>query len=416
MQLIVKNVALVKDASVRLDGITVIAGKNGAGKSTIAKVLSSIISSNNKMDTDIRYQMENSIIRWLSDLNFNLRKRSNQKFFFSDIPRFLLRDGRQFADKVIEMYEGNSLTKDSLSDLVNTIFHVEADSFILDDESFSSLTQILAIPHLELVNYVAFKGFREKFGNQVNSYVNDNPAVISVILDNGKKTSVEFSDNKISYFIPFEGPAEKRLSVVFLESPNRLENSNADSDHLINPSLSDLLIKETSSNEIYEDYKRGEDALRKVDLFIQDIIHGKFVQDYDSRVLTFKDDSVSDGTIQLCNVASGVKVFAIIRRLVENRSISGNTILIVDEPETGLHPEWQVKFARLLGFISKEIGVKILLTTHSPYFLRALEVTSEKASFSDNVRYYIMSDYSALDVTDKTEVIYKELYEPLEEL
>ena len=53
-------------------------------------------------------------------------------------------------------------------------------------------------------------------------------------------------------------------------------------------------------------------------------------------------------------------------------------IIIIDEPEIHLHPEWQLIFAELIVLIQKEFGMHILLNTHSPYFLNAIQVFSKK--------------------------------------
>ena len=62
----------------------------------------------------------------------------------------------------------------------------------------------------------------------------------------------------------------------------------------------------------------------------------------------------------------------------------------------------------------------ILLNTHSPYFLRAIEVYSMKYDVDDKTKYYLVtrdSDGSNIDdVTDNTAKIYKLLAEPLDKL
>ena len=49
MKLKLKNIAIIKEADITLDGLTVIAGENDTGKSTIGKVLYSLIKTINKM-------------------------------------------------------------------------------------------------------------------------------------------------------------------------------------------------------------------------------------------------------------------------------------------------------------------------------------------------------------------------------
>jgi predicted ATPase len=48
-----------------------------------------------------------------------------------------------------------------------------------------------------------------------------------------------------------------------------------------------------------------------------------------------------------------------------------NQLLIIDEPEMGLHPEAQAKLLEVLAILVN-LGVKVLVTTHSPYFMAHL--------------------------------------------
>ena len=77
-------------------------------------------------------------------------------------------------------------------------------------------------------------------------------------------------------------------------------------------------------------------------------------------------------------------------------------------------------FAELIVLIQKEFGVHILLNTHSPYFLNAIEVYSTKHGVDEVCKYYLASvinDYSYIeDVTNNIEKIYSKLARPLQEL
>jgi hypothetical protein len=55
--------------------------------------------------------------------------------------------------------------------------------------------------------------------------------------------------------------------------------------------------------------------------------------------------------------------------------------LIIDEPEMSLHPEGQAKLLEALAMLAN-LGVRVLLTTHSPYFMAHLNnlIASDPAS------------------------------------
>ena len=51
-------------------------------------------------------------------------------------------------------------------------------------------------------------------------------------------------------------------------------------------------------------------------------------------------------------------------------------IVVIEEPESFLHPSAQAEFGRILGILSAELEIQIIVTTHSPYMLNQAEPTS----------------------------------------
>lgn len=97
------------------------------------------------------------------------------------------------------------------------------------------------------------------------------------------------------------------------------------------------------------------------------------------------------------------------------------SVLILDEPEVHLHPQLQLDFAELIVLIQKAFNLHVLITTHSPYFLEAIEVYSEKHGISDKCRYYLaeeQEDDTAVirEVTDDTKILYKKFAAPFQRL
>ena len=61
MQLKISNVGKIENATIDVNGITVIAGENNAGKSTIGKTMFAIFNSMNNMDEKIAQERKNRI-------------------------------------------------------------------------------------------------------------------------------------------------------------------------------------------------------------------------------------------------------------------------------------------------------------------------------------------------------------------
>jgi predicted ATPase len=74
--------------------------------------------------------------------------------------------------------------------------------------------------------------------------------------------------------------------------------------------------------------------------------------------------------IDLYNASSSIKQLAPLLLYLRYRAKSGD-FLVIDEPEMNLHPESQVKLLESLAILVN-LGVRILLTTHSPYLMAHL--------------------------------------------
>jgi ABC-type transport system involved in cytochrome c biogenesis ATPase subunit len=74
--------------------------------------------------------------------------------------------------------------------------------------------------------------------------------------------------------------------------------------------------------------------------------------------------------LDLYNASSSIKQVAPLLLYLRYRAAPNQT-LIIDEPEMNLHPEGQAKLLEALAMLAN-LGVRVLLTTHSPYFMAHL--------------------------------------------
>lgn len=145
----------------------------------------------------------------------------------------------------------------------------------------------------------------------------------------------------------------------------------------------------------------------------QSISGGRLVRQ--GRKIEFlKDDESS--RLPTTNLSAGLKVFLMLQELISNGSLREQGTVVLDEPEIHLHPQWQVRLAELVVQLQKTFGLHILITTHSPYIVSALDIFSKKYGVIKNNRYYFADrqpDGCYLkDVTKHLYVIYDSLAQP----
>ena len=118
------------------------------------------------------------------------------------------------------------------------------------------------------------------------------------------------------------------------------------------------------------------------------------------------------------NTSSGVKQVAIIQTLLNNKELEPNSFLIMDEPEVNLHPEWQIKFAKILVLLVKELDLSIYIASHSPFFIEAIELYSQYYDLIDDSYFYLTQkaegyQYDIVSVdSNNLEAIYRNLGQP----
>lgn len=135
---------------------------------------------------------------------------------------------------------------------------------------------------------------------------------------------------------------------------------------------------------------------------------------------TDKNDKSGASKLSLESLSSGVKVFYLIKSLIDTGIIVKNSTLILDAPETHLHPNLKIALAEIVVLLQKEMKLHILTNIYSPYFLRAIEVFSKKYGIDDTTKYYLAyndgDNAKVKDVTLNISEIYKELSDPLQRL
>ena len=87
--------------------------------------------------------------------------------------------------------------------------------------------------------------------------------------------------------------------------------------------------------------------------------------------------------------SAGIRQIGVIQILLENGSLKENSFLIIDEPESNLHPDWQIKFAEILALLSKELNITLYLNSYSPIFIEAISLYAQYYDLINQTNFYL---------------------------
>ena len=401
MKLSIRNVGKLKEADVEINGITVIAGENNTGKSTVSKTLFSLFNGfynfDNKMLELKSKDITNIFLRFLQNLN-----RENVNILI-DISDKIVKDTSYKFDrnKLIKLIQENRnfISIEYLEEVSEKIFNI----LNIKDEEYLENT----------ISYI----LNNEFDNQINTIWSDDLGEIALkIKENELKLKIK--NNKV---IKIENKINLRSEVIYIDDPFIIDNLNEykwrDINYLENhkESLETKLVRE-KNEKTFSEKIIAKNNLQQITEKLKEVINGEIKFYQGKWIYKFENNN----ELNLKNLSAGLKSFVILKRLVENGNLEEKGIIILDEPEIHLHPEWQLKFAELIVLLQKEFGIHILLTTHSPYFVSAIEVFSEKYKINDKCKYYVAENEGnssiIKDITGNTNIIFKKMARPFQDL
>lgn len=392
IRVIAENFRAINHADIIINGITVVAGENGSGKSSISKLL---------------YFLYRTVADYERIVSRELRKS------LMDVSRFLeiVAQESRYYDKGLDF-------RGEVMDLRRTLPNAEALTEEMNKwiELVAKIETFLAsVDGANNHEYLANRNsgrFRHilkdllNTDNKEENFTQSFAKVKSLIEENFKKAidTVElrptslfieelhrvFSDETLpgkfevqEYGDLIVALDKKNLSIpysiqnaIYLDTPMMLHSESSNNIHW--DDLEELLQKKTT----------GRHSI--ADLINREIIQGDV---YSEESLYSTDDfkfKRNDGEVfDLLNVATGIKSFSILQILLKNGTITDKTLLILDEPESNLHPQWIIEYARIIVLLNKQLGIKFFLATHNPDMVSAIRYISEKEGILEGVNFYL---------------------------
>lgn len=407
MELKLFNVAKIESASLKLNGITVIAGNNNTGKSTIGKVVFSLFNSLVNIEEKVVRQKENLIFQFL-------RRKIEQDAFPSEETGYYNRISstqlRHYARQLnaIESEEG-------YRELLNIFMRYLSDKNKQEDtikEMVEEIKKIKSLPMERLSKSAVSAYFNQIFYSEINSkYRADEKTIIDATIT-GKKLKIEFLNN---ICVNMEQQVNILNEAVYLDNPfvlNYLNNGTYGRNEIEQETIKKL-CKKTDAVEDVVQYSFIVDKMQEVLNKINEVASGSISTD-EAQMYFYKEVDIDK--ININNLSAGLKSFIIIKTLLEKGALKEKDILVLDEPEIHLHPAWQLVYAEVIVLLQKTFELTIVLTTHSAHFLDALNYYAQKYGVADKCNYYLSSvaQYGCVlqDVTNDLSQIYAQLVDP----
>ncbi len=402
MVLTIKNVGRLYDESkIEINGITMVAGKNGSGKSTIGKSLFCTFNSLYDINNKIQSSRVESIRRKLFSYTRSLRRDYSAIKYNPFV--------------VYEMSKNNpepDIIRDALESAGYPISQIdEQDQQVL----LSDIKKIVETQEIDIVRHIVENSFGGRFGGQLqHANHTDEPSLIEVGIRDSK---IIIEDNYQSDFVVKEYlPLMK--DVIYISDEYTLERniySFYRYDNYFNESLHDKIVLRKKSEDVVGDIL-SEEKYKKIiermnEARIGELVSGKG-QDFE-----YKEVGLNN-PIKVENLSSGTKIMVLIKQIILNGYLEDNGIMILDEPEIHLHPEWQRMLAEIIAIMQVEFNMNFLISTHSSDFVAFIQYFSKLYDINDRYKAYLIKEgqkqntSEVVDVTDCMDEIYKMLGEP----
>lgn len=406
MKLNITNIGKIGSATFEFNGITVIAGNNNTGKSTVGKSLFSLFHRFLNINNAVKKHRYNALIKRVRNVDLKYGGTDNWWQPHDElINKYNLKDIRAVLEDELDIND--------VRNTVNSIIMYDgADKEEFYEDLLSGLSEVKSISDSRLKEELVTLFFNNIFSSQINNVQAKMAKAELELRIKNKPLRVVFEDGQC---VLVEDNVTLTNKAIYIDDPYAIDldfryiryNQSAGRDY-INNILAGLL--HTNNSDDLVDKIIASDKYKDIECIIDRVIKGNLIENKRG-IFTLQNEDFPKG-LSVNNISTGVKSFLIIKKLITDNIINEKDVLIFDEPEIHLHPEWQILYAELLVLIQKYFDLTILLTTHSPFFLRAIEVFSKKYETDEKCTYYMAktkNEYSIFEKINDTSDIYAKM-------
>lgn len=440
MEIKLENIGLIKDSTIRLDGLTVITGENNSGKTTVGKAIYALVDGvanlSEKAKRDQLHfinvtldQIKNSFeffflfpyhskqteiispfcttLNQLILNNWGYTRRFPESFDLEQFVRELYKELSEFSIDSIDfqsMYfkenwrtsskyknqeEIKSGFQETVQEAITTLdklFEIIGQDPELIDYARGSINETLNVEFHEQIQPVLCDVEKSRIE------VSDDGALMFAFDIAGNK--VLKSDAPVFFGIPYKRalfvdnpllldstPANRTRQSPFMKSP--IDDSYLNKSRIIRHEDKLRSLLRSPSDATVLEKLLAEDKYAEINAKISQVISGNIEMSADGDFYVVKGKR-----LHFTNLATGSKMFSILKMLIDKGQIDESTLLVLDEPEAHLHPEWQNKFAEVIVLLVKYLNTNVVLTSHSPNFVMAIDAYMRKHEITDKTNFY----------------------------
>lgn len=405
MEYKLRNIGSITSSDLSIKPLTVIAGKNGSGKTFATKSLYAILSSVHENSfKQIIYEkfiaeIDNYLKPfWSSDALSDQYKQSLQYNFTQIIISLYINNEKEFKNDVKKFYfeVQEFILKNKNLDRSKTLLNNLDQTLQILGDLQEFIEEPTHLTDTELEAKIS-KKLKETFQISDLGLLKNSDDNIKIELDIGK---VEIASNsQIDFEFSKSGvdSIQKLSNIIFLDSPIFLKLRKA-LDKQKQASLP--LFDEDSSKYLTGIPKYIETLYKNIDR--------EYIEELDFEETKTKIGQIINGDVSIDNgqiiyksggrnipislTAMGVSSFAIIYLLIKSNTLRKGSYLIIDEPEVHLHPDWQVLLMEILYELAQQ-GVHVVIASHSIEIVKYLEVfLKEKEDANEIIAINYMSE------------------------
>lgn len=454
MQLKISGIAKIEDAVIDLKGITVIAGENNTGKSTIGKILFAMNDFMNGfveyVERDVKTAISSELRAFRDVLDIICKEHYGQNKQFRRKTAKLDHIQAVYTEKIYNLFTGHAeqAVESYLKRYIKQ--HIELYQVNYEEcreealerlqETSGKIKTLFGLDEHELGVGIVTSSFDQIFKGQINGLGNSNRLGEVILTDDyGKETTVRFTENKCIYV---DCNTPMYLSPVFIDNPRTLDLINGNvffypfEDTRMGRTLQEFRREQLGNllrpnhNQLFGGFFRSYEAapsdinvtiaqkkLKSVNELLKKAAPGEYKSE--NGELLYQESGMMN-PVKLENLSTGLKAMILLEQIISLGLLREGSTLILDEPEINLHPEWQLLYAQIIVLLQEVYNLNIVLTTHSPYFLKAIEMYIAKENRREVCKYYAAENIDGkaviTDRTDSINVLFRMLAEPLRAL